>query len=70
MTVRIFTGISPYLSKLCEELWRESALGAELVLRQRHVLLGLGVEGGVHNETVDKNPHVVPDLMGLDRDAA
>ena len=47
---------SPYL---LDELVAEGAGGAEALLLQGHVLLGLRVEGGVLDQTVDKQPQVV-----------
>ena len=47
---------SPYL---LEELVAEGAGGAEALLLQRHVLLGLRVEGGVLDQTVHEQPQVV-----------
>ena len=40
---------------LLEKLVRERALGAECALLERHVLLGLGVEGRVFDEAVDED---------------
>jgi len=50
------------LDGLLAELVRQLALGAEALRLQRHVLLGLRVEGGVLDQAVDKQPHVVLDL--------
>lgn len=44
---------------LFDKLVTEGAGGTEALLLQGHVLLGLGVEGRVLNQAVDKNPHVV-----------
>ena len=55
---------------LSNELIREGAPGSKTLHLQRHVLLGLRVERGVDNETVDEDPHVVFYLERLDLDAA
>ena len=47
---------SPYLF---EELVAKGAGGTKALLLQGHVLLGLRVEGGVLDQTVDKQPQVV-----------
>lgn len=44
---------------LFDKLVTEGAGGTEALLLQGHVLLGLGVEGRVLDQAVDKNPHVV-----------
>ena len=48
-----------YLHELLLELVRENTLGAETFGDKRHRLLGLRVEGGVHDEAVDEHPQVV-----------
>ena len=55
---------------LRDKLIREGALGSKVLHLQRHVFLGLRVERGVDDETVDEDPHVVFDLERLDLDAA
>ncbi len=48
------------LLDLGEELWAEGTLGPKLALQQGHVLLGLRIECGVHNQAVDEHPQMVP----------
>lgn len=42
-----------------DELVGQKALGPEALRLKRHVLLGLGVEGGVLNQRVHKHPDMV-----------
>jgi hypothetical protein len=48
-----------YLHELLLKLVREDTLGAKAFGDERHRLLGLGVEGGVHDQTVDEDPQMV-----------
>lgn len=49
---------------LFNELVAEGTSGAEALLLQSHVLFGLGIKGGVFDQAVDKQPHVVLHLQG------
>lgn len=49
---------------LFNELLTQGTLGAKALLLQSHILFGLRVEGGVFNQTVDKQPHMVLHLNG------
>ena len=50
------------LLQLFVELFCEDTLWAKLLGYEGHVLLGLRVEGRVHNQTVDKQPQVIFNL--------
>lgn len=54
----------------CEELFGRFALGTEALGLQSHVFLGLRVERGIDNQTVNKYPQMIFNLMGFDADAA
>ena len=56
-----------YLHELLLKLLRENTLGAEAFGDERHRLLGLGVEGGVHDQTVDEDPQMVLHLFTIVR---
>ena len=45
-----------------DELLAETTCGAKVLDLHGHVLLGLGVKGGILNQTVDKNPDMVFDV--------
>lgn len=50
---------------LFDELLAECTGGAEALLLQRHVLLGLRVKAGVLDQAVHKQPHVVLHLKQI-----
>lgn len=49
---------------LFNELVTQGTFGAKALLLQSHILFGLRVEGGVFNQAVDKQPHMVLHLNG------
>ena len=59
-----------YILHLFDELLAEGAGGSKGLSLERHVLLGLGVEGGVLHEAVDKHPQVALDVERFEIHAA
>lgn len=53
-----------------DELVRQNALGPEALGLECHVLLGLGVEGGVLDQRVHKHPDVVLHLQHRGEDSS
>lgn len=59
-----------YVDDLCmhtvlQKVWRKFACRAETALTNCQGFLGLGVEGRIINESVDKNPQIALHVVGL-----